>query len=119
MWTGFLQRRRNRQVRQALESHDVIWFGHEARGEAEKGHVELGIYPVERASGAVVAEGAGVPAGPINTVAEALSDPQIIARDLLIHPEGMAGLRSPLVFSRSPLAVERAAPALDSGSRES
>lgn len=60
-------------------------------------------------------EEAGVPAGPINTVAEAIEDPQIAARGMVISPEGIAGLRTPLAFSRSPLALEKAAPALGSG----
>ena len=55
---------------------------------------------------------AGVPCGPINTVAEALADPQILAREMQIAPEGVAGLRTPLRFSRSALRADRAAPAL-------
>ncbi|MTH64068.1 CaiB/BaiF CoA transferase family protein [Paracoccus shanxieyensis] len=58
---------------------------------------------------------AGVPAGPINGVAEALADPQIAARGLRIAPEGIEGLRAPLVFSRSDLTTDRAAPALGGG----
>ena len=57
---------------------------------------------------------AGVPAGPINTVAEALSDPQIEARAMAVAPEGIKGLRTPLKFSRSPLALDLAAPRLGS-----
>ena len=60
-------------------------------------------------------ERAGVPAGPVNDVAEALADPQVAARGLQIAPEGIAGLRSPMRFSRSPLVVDRAAPALGQG----
>lgn len=60
-------------------------------------------------------EAAGVPGGPINTVAEALDDPQIAARGLRIAPGGVPGLRTPLVFSRSPLSTDRPAPALGSG----
>ncbi|WP_136682269.1 CaiB/BaiF CoA transferase family protein [Falsirhodobacter xinxiangensis] len=55
-------------------------------------------------------ESAGIPAGPINTVADALADPQVIARGLQIAPEGIPGLRTPLKFSRSQLSLERAAP---------
>lgn len=55
---------------------------------------------------------AGVPGGPINTVGEALSDPQIDARALRIAPEGIAGLRTPIRFSRSELTLSRAAPLL-------
>ncbi|MGZ3217102.1 CaiB/BaiF CoA transferase family protein [Paracoccus sp. T5] len=58
---------------------------------------------------------AGVPCGPINQVHEALADPQVVARDLVIAPEGIAGLRTPLRFSRSPLALDRASPLLGDG----
>lgn len=37
-------------------------------------------------------ETAVVPAGPINTVAKALNDPQIVHRGHQITPEGMPGL---------------------------
>ena len=58
---------------------------------------------------------AGVPGGPINSVAEALDEPQLRARGLQIAPEGIAGLRMPIRFSRSPLALDRAAPVQGSG----
>jgi crotonobetainyl-CoA:carnitine CoA-transferase CaiB-like acyl-CoA transferase len=58
---------------------------------------------------------AGVPAGPINTVAEALAEPQIEARGLRIAPEGIPGLRTPISFSRSSLALCTASPVLGSG----
>lgn len=57
-------------------------------------------------------EAAGVPGGPINSVAEALDDPQVVARGMRIAPEGMAGLRTPIRFSRSSLALDKAAPPL-------
>lgn len=60
-------------------------------------------------------EKAGVPGGPINTVAEAIDEPQIRARNLRIDPEGLAGLRTPIRLSRSPLTLDRAAPALGDG----
>ena len=60
-------------------------------------------------------EAAGVPGGPINTVSEALAEPQLAHRGLQIAPEGIAGLRSPMVFSRSDLETSRAAPALGTG----
>lgn len=60
-------------------------------------------------------EAAGVPGGPINTVAEALSDPQALARELVIEPEGVSGLRSPMRFSRSCLALQKAGPRLGKG----
>lgn len=58
---------------------------------------------------------AGVPAGSVNDVAEALTDPQITARGLRIAPEGFAGLRTPIRFGRSTLKLDRAAPALGQG----
>ena len=55
-------------------------------------------------------ETAVVPAGPINTVAEALNDPQIVHRGLQITPEGVPGLRTPLSFSQSKLSLTHVAP---------
>ena len=60
-------------------------------------------------------EKAGVPAGPINSVAEALQDPQVAARGMLIEPEGLPGLRTPIQFSRSELETDKAAPVLGDG----
>lgn len=60
-------------------------------------------------------EVAGVPGGPINSVAEALDDPQTKARGMKITPEGLLGLRTPLRFSRSTLATDKAAPVLGEG----
>lgn len=60
-------------------------------------------------------EEAGVPGGPINSVAEALDDPQTKARGMKITPEGLPGLRTPLRFSRSTLATDKAAPVLGEG----
>ncbi|MCF3973718.1 CaiB/BaiF CoA transferase family protein [Paracoccus salsus] len=69
------------------------------------------------ARGALIAmlEAAGVPAGPVNDVAEALTEPQVQARGLRIAPEGIPGLRSPMRFSRNVLTTQRAAPALGDG----
>lgn len=60
-------------------------------------------------------ETAGVPAGPINTVAEALADPQVVARALRIDPEWVPGLRTPITLSRSTLDLRKAAPVLGDG----
>ena len=57
-------------------------------------------------------EGAGVPAGPINDLAEVFADPQIIARGMQIAPEGLKGVRTPITFSGADLALDRAAPKL-------
>ena len=57
-------------------------------------------------------ETAGVPSGPINTVAEALEDPQTLYREMRIAPEGIPGVRTPIKFSKSSLKLKRAAPGL-------
>ena len=57
-------------------------------------------------------EAAGVPAGPINTVADVFADPQVIHRGMRIEAGGVPGLRSPIRFSESDLAFGRPAPAL-------
>lgn len=65
-----------------------------------------------RAEAIAALESEGVPAGPINSVADALAEPQVIARGLRIAPEGIPGLRTPIRFSRSELVLDRAAPML-------
>lgn len=41
---------------------------------------------------------AGIPAGPINDVAEVFADPQVLARGLRIDPGGLPGIASPIVI---------------------
>lgn len=53
---------------------------------------------------------AGVPAGPINRLDEVFADPQVIARGLRIELGGIAGVRSPFVFSDAELALDRPSP---------
>ncbi|WP_299959468.1 CaiB/BaiF CoA-transferase family protein [uncultured Roseobacter sp.] len=61
---------------------------------------------------------AGVPGGPINTVEEALADPQIEHRKMRISPEGLDGLRLPIVFSNAADAdTDAPAPAPTLGAR--
>ena len=57
-------------------------------------------------------EDAGVPAAPINSLAQAIEDPHIAARGLRIAPDGIEALRTPLKFSRSTLTLEKTAPKL-------
>ena len=54
----------------------------------------------------------GVPAGPINSLDEVFADPQVIARQLQIAPDGIPGVRSPMTFSGADLALSRSAPKL-------
>lgn len=55
-------------------------------------------------------EKGGVPGGPINSVAEALNDPQVQHREMQITPQGVPGLRTPIRFSRSELQLDKASP---------
>jgi crotonobetainyl-CoA:carnitine CoA-transferase CaiB-like acyl-CoA transferase len=61
----------------------------------------------------------GVPAGPINTVADVFADPQVIARGMRIDlpaPAAQGGaipsVRSPIVMNGEPMAAERPSPRL-------
>ena len=66
-------------------------------------------------------EEAGVPAGPINTVADAFADPQIQHRGMRLDIErpdcgSVPGVRLPIRFSAAALPQSRAAPTLAAGS---
>jgi formyl-CoA transferase len=52
-------------------------------------------------------EAEGVPAGPLNTIAEAWDDPQIKARGLLAETGGRRFVRTPIKMHATPLAVNR------------
>jgi crotonobetainyl-CoA:carnitine CoA-transferase CaiB-like acyl-CoA transferase len=61
----------------------------------------------------------GVPAGPINTVADVFADPQVIARRMRLElPDAatkggsVASIRSPMVFDGEPAVALRASPEL-------
>jgi crotonobetainyl-CoA:carnitine CoA-transferase CaiB-like acyl-CoA transferase len=57
-------------------------------------------------------EAEGVPAGPINDLAEVFADPQVLARRLQLDLGGVPGVRSPFAFSAAELSLDRAAPKL-------
>jgi crotonobetainyl-CoA:carnitine CoA-transferase CaiB-like acyl-CoA transferase len=57
-------------------------------------------------------EAEGVPAGPINEMAEVFADPQIVARGMQIAPGGVPGVRLPVTFSGAELALDRPSPNL-------
>jgi crotonobetainyl-CoA:carnitine CoA-transferase CaiB-like acyl-CoA transferase len=62
-------------------------------------------------------ESAGVPAGPINSVADVFADPQVVHRQLRLDlPRAGGGtvptVRTPIVMSETPLAYERPSPRL-------
>ena len=57
-------------------------------------------------------EDQGIPAGPINDMADVFADPQVIARKMRIEPQGVPGLRLPITFSDAELSLDRASPGL-------
>jgi crotonobetainyl-CoA:carnitine CoA-transferase CaiB-like acyl-CoA transferase len=66
-------------------------------------------------------EAAGVPAGPINTVREALNDTQIRSRGMIVELQRRTGetpvqaVRTPIAFSESTLSLSAASPVLGNG----
>jgi crotonobetainyl-CoA:carnitine CoA-transferase CaiB-like acyl-CoA transferase len=68
-------------------------------------------------------DAAGVPVGPVHTIGEALSHPQVQARGMVVeveHPQAgkTRSLGCPLHFSATPTSVRRHAPMLGEHSRE-
>ena len=57
-------------------------------------------------------ETGGVPAGPINDMAEVFADPQVIARGLALDLDGLKGVRAPFRFSGGDAVADRPAPML-------
>ena len=56
---------------------------------------------------------AGVPAGPINGIAEVFADPQVVARGLRLDLDGIPSVASPIVIDGKRQVSERPSPALD------
>ena len=63
----------------------------------------------------------GIPGGPINTIAEALAEPQAIARGMVVdisHPVGSVNMvANPIHFSHTPIRYENAPPTLGQHNR--
>jgi crotonobetainyl-CoA:carnitine CoA-transferase CaiB-like acyl-CoA transferase len=57
-------------------------------------------------------DAAGVPAGPINSVADVFADAQFQARGMRVENDGIPGLRTPIRMSESALATNRRSPRL-------
>jgi crotonobetainyl-CoA:carnitine CoA-transferase CaiB-like acyl-CoA transferase len=75
----------------------------------------------DRAQAALLAdlEEQGIPAGPINTVAQALADPQVAARAMVLDiGDGLKGLRTPIRFSDAELALGKKSPMLGEGDED-
>lgn len=51
-----------------------------------------------------------VPAGPINSVGENLESAHAKARNLVVAPQGVRGIRTPIVFSDAELTIDKTAP---------
>jgi crotonobetainyl-CoA:carnitine CoA-transferase CaiB-like acyl-CoA transferase len=70
-----------------------------------------------------VFDAAGVPAGPVHTIGQALSHPQTLARHMVVevdHPTlgAMQTLGCPIHFSATPTQIDRAAPDLGQHTKE-
>ena len=59
----------------------------------------------------------GVPSGPINTIDQALADPQVAARELLVETDGRRFVRAPIGLSKTPVSVRSGPPPLGRDSR--
>ena len=57
-------------------------------------------------------ESQGIPAGPINDMAEVFADPQVTARGMQIALDGVPGVRMPIMFSGAELNLKRPSPRL-------
>jgi crotonobetainyl-CoA:carnitine CoA-transferase CaiB-like acyl-CoA transferase len=56
-------------------------------------------------------EANNVPVGPINRLDEVFADPQVVARGMKVElSDGLASVRSPIIFSDASLALGRASP---------
>jgi crotonobetainyl-CoA:carnitine CoA-transferase CaiB-like acyl-CoA transferase len=76
-----------------------------------------------RADWMALLDAAGVPAGPVHSLGEALTHPQALARGMvvdLVHPEAGAtkAIGCPIHFSATPTRVNRPAPMLGEHTRE-
>ena len=61
---------------------------------------------------------AGVPAGPVHSVPQALQHPHTLARQMVVEKEGYRGLGVPVKLGRTPGTVRRKPPRLGADTRE-
>lgn len=76
-----------------------------------------------RADWTAALDAAGVPAGPVHSIGEALTHPQTLARGMvvdLVHPQAGAtrAIGCPIHFSKTPTRITRPAPMLGEHTRE-
>ncbi|WP_310620710.1 CaiB/BaiF CoA transferase family protein [Flexibacterium corallicola] len=87
-----------------------------ANREALTSLLEVVLSKWERDTLLVELEKAGVPAGPINSVEQAMNDPQILHRELLVSPLDNEGdrkyLRTPIKYTNAELSLNKGVPQL-------
>src|SRR5690606_31343822 len=88
-----------------------------ARREELAAALSAGTRALSKAALLAACEAEGVPAGPINDMAEVFADPQVAARGLRLDLGATAGLRSPFVIDGERLASDLPAPVLGDGDR--
>jgi crotonobetainyl-CoA:carnitine CoA-transferase CaiB-like acyl-CoA transferase len=101
-------------------AEDVRFISNAARVENRKVLIpmlEQALQQRKSAEWMSILDAAGIPCGPINTLAEVFSDPQVEARQMRIeleHPRGgkVALVGSPMKFSASPVEYKQAPPLL-------
>jgi crotonobetainyl-CoA:carnitine CoA-transferase CaiB-like acyl-CoA transferase len=60
----------------------------------------------------------GVPCGRMNTIEEALRDPQVRAREMLVEVDGRKFPRAPMTMSKTPVELRRGSPRIGQHTRE-
>lgn len=79
--------------------------------------LERAIAPLDRSEFSEALEAAGIPAGPINDIAQVFDDPQVRHRGMKLGMNGMAGLASPIVIDGKRQVSDRPAPPLPDGAK--
>ena len=111
------QYRRLCDVLGAAELRDDPAFATNAQRVGARGFLEDRLSDLTRVWAAAdllsACEAAGVPAGPINEMDQVFADPQIVHRGMRVDPEGVPGVRIPVILPDGDLPASRPAPQLD------
>jgi crotonobetainyl-CoA:carnitine CoA-transferase CaiB-like acyl-CoA transferase len=78
--------------------------------------LERAIAPLDRGEFYEALEEAGIPAGPINDIAQVFDDPQVRHRGMKLEMDGVPGLASPIVIDGKRQVSDRPAPGHPMGS---
>lgn len=97
--------------------------GRMANREALVAAMEAALAPHGRAHWIAAFDAAGVPVGPVNSIGEALTHPQALARDMIVeveHPKAgrTRAIGFPVKFGETPAQTGRGAPMLGEHTRE-